>query len=884
MTVPDHVVGNRNRWSRLVLAFGPLPAGRWYEFHACMVCAATEAAAGAKDFAALGLEFLARDQSGIEFAQVPGLARTPIDVHGTWLAGPTWEGAADRRAVVIRRCFYLPAPASQVSVVIRSWRNTHAFRIGDPVIRPAGPDDTVSGTGRIGRVGGRLTNDGRIALGPQPLWYRHGLVPGRGLTFKGQVITEGQTEGALAQVVFRDALGNPLPTPYPETLATLTIPAFIDIPVHREAYRFTLKVAPPPRAATLEIGFAAWEANAALALTCAPDVLLDDDLRLADLVDDADPRAETFLAQLLGRIGGTPAREGDASAGSIRPYLDPARLARSPAPLRSFTLLRDGPDASGWSGGTLRLVRRPGWTLPEAVDWAADPFQSPAWRLAFHSLAWAGAAAESPERHVRERAVAVAVSWSRANPWGRPADTLTLHPACMALRLESLLSLLGAAAGKAADTDARAVEILGGEVVRHAFALAEILAQHTVAGSLLEVKVATALLAAGLALPSLPMARHWTSLATIALRSGFDALIDAGGGIAEPSYHRSLEILTLALILLPILGARQELASLAGALDLRLAKAWAGLVALFEPDGTLPPFGDAPSHHDHSGWIERVAASHPRPWMARSDTDRAGRRGGPLAVEPARPGTIVYRRWADGSDWASFTADVSEQVHPQDHRDCTSFTFATGGLRWITEGGGSHTEAPGQHPAAARAHNIVIPDGREPTAGTGVPRTPFTVGAAAVHLIDTSVHGPDYRHVRAFAILDDLSGLAVFDRFATGDKPLALEGFLHLDPAAAVALDASGRAFALWNDRRLHIVPQVIAGQAGRVAVGRPWAGPQAPVPAPDHVPPPIPVLSYALSGSRSVIGGLLIASSSESLRQLARVVEDEAFRSALTD
>ncbi|TXN42181.1 hypothetical protein FV228_32040, partial [Methylobacterium sp. WL18] len=202
----------------------------------------------------------------------------------------------------------------------------------------------------------------------------------------------------------------------------------------------------------------------------------------------------------------------------------------------------------------------------------------------------------------------------------------------------------------------------------------------------------------------------------------------------------------------------------------------------------------------------------------------AERRGGPLSVAPARAGTIVYRRPEDGPDWAAFTADFSAQIHPQDHRDCTSFTFATGGLRWITEVGGSHTESPGQPVAAARAHNVVVPDNREPTAGAGVARAPVPVGGACVHVIDTTVHGPDYRHVRAFAILDDLSGLAVIDRFAAGGV-LSLDGFLHLDPAAAVALDASGRVFGLRGDRRLHIVPHMIAGRLGRLTAGRSWSG-----------------------------------------------------------
>ncbi|TXN72204.1 hypothetical protein FV228_09965, partial [Methylobacterium sp. WL18] len=146
-------MGNRNRWSRLVLTFGPLPADHWYEFSAYVLCAAAEAAADAKDFAALGLEFLAQDGSGIEFAQVPGLARTAIDMQGDWLAGPSRGRDADMRTVVIRRCFLLPAPAAQAVVVIRSWRNSHAFRVGDPMLRPVAPDGQASGAQAVGPAG-----------------------------------------------------------------------------------------------------------------------------------------------------------------------------------------------------------------------------------------------------------------------------------------------------------------------------------------------------------------------------------------------------------------------------------------------------------------------------------------------------------------------------------------------------------------------------------------------------------------------------------------------------------------------------------------------------------------------------------------------------------
>ncbi|MCJ2048321.1 heparinase [Methylobacterium sp. J-070] len=860
----DHVVGNRNRWSRVVLAFAGLAADQWYEFGACMLCESVEAAAAAKDFAAIGLAFLAEDRSEIDFAHVPGLARTSMDAHGDWLAGP---GAGDgARVLPVRRRFYLPDPAAEVAVVIRSWRNTRPFRIIDPEIRPAGPGAAPPADAVLPPAG-RLTRDGRIRLGVRPVWFRHGLVPGRGLVVKGQVLARGPSQGALARIVFRDARGGPLPPPYPDTLATLANPAFLDIPVHRQAYRFTLKISPPPQAATLEIGFAVWEAGADLALAGPPDVFLDDDLRLADLADDADPGAGAFLARLLGRLGGSGA-EGAAPPASIRPYLDPARLAERPSPLRGFARLRDGRAACVLAEGAVRIAPQPAWTLPEVPDWAADPFRSRAWRLAFQSLAWAGAAAEDPDRGVRAGAVAAAVSWSRANPWGRPADGLSLHPACMALRLEAMLGLLGAATQDPAA--GLAVETLGGEVVRHAAALAEILAQHTVAGSLLDVQVAAALLSAGLALPDFPMARHWTDLAATALRGGFAALIGPDGTVAEPSYHRSLELLTLAIALAPALSGRPDLAALAELLDQRLPRVWAGLAALIEPDGALPPFDDAPDHPDRTGWLRRLAASRAWPEAPSAVPGPAG--GGPSPSDAGRPGTLAVRRPDDGAGWSAFTADFSEQVHPQDHRDCTAFTFATGGLRWITEGAGRHA-------VTARAHNVVIPDGREPGAGGAFARAPVRLGAATLHRIETGVHGPDYGHLRAFVLLEDLSGLAVLDRFLAGDRPVSVEGFLHFDPSAAVALDASRRVFCLRGQRQLHVVPHTVSGRLADLAVSRAWAGPGS-----NHGASGGAVVRYGLSGVRSVAGGVLIAASADSLSRLARAVEDDAFRQAFAD
>ncbi len=81
-------------------------------------------------------------------------------------------------------------------------------------------------------------------------------------------------------------------------------------------------------------------------------------------------------------------------------------------------------------GLSLRLAGCPDWTLPDLPDFREDPFRAvPSravpWRLAYQSLTWLPALAEAAPA----RALALALAWSRANPWGQPADPLSLHPA-----------------------------------------------------------------------------------------------------------------------------------------------------------------------------------------------------------------------------------------------------------------------------------------------------------------------------------------------------------------------------------------------------------------------------------------------------------------------
>ncbi|MDT9150830.1 hypothetical protein RSW37_24140, partial [Escherichia coli] len=78
-------------------------------------------------------------------------------------------------------------------------------------------------------------------------------------------------------------------------------------------------------------------------------------------------------------------------------------------------------------------------------------------------------------------------------------------------------------------------------------------------------------------------------------------------------------------------------------------------------------------------------------------------------------------------------------------------------------------------------------------------------------------------HARLFVVLDDLSGLAVIDRFARPGRALSFEGRLHLLPDTLVALASPRRALAQQDGRRLDVFAVPLKGQpAGmEAAIGR---------------------------------------------------------------
>ena len=850
----EHVVAAKNRWSRVILGFAGLEAGRWYALEAILAWDPAEAATHALDFALIGFDVLTADGSSLDVEQVPGLARTHLDPHGAWIAGPAFQppGSAGGCTAPLRLAFRMPSPACGLTVGVRSWRNTAPFAIRGLVLRPGEADPPAP-----------LDRPRRLGPAPDPL--RHALVPGIGLVLRGQLFAERPNEhAARVGIAYRDRAGAPIPPPYPGTVSVPALGALVNLPAHAQGRRFTLDLRPPPEAAALDLAFGTWEEAGEVLprveLVAAVEVALEDALRLESLCGDDLLAAPDFLARLRDALGLDEGAETEwlgPGTGEMAPTFAPI-LAR----IRALQLGAERGALSAPDGGhCLRLAGAPDWPRPAAPAWREDPCRAGPWRLAYQSLSWLPALPDA-------EACARAAAWSGANPWGQPADPLSLHPAALPARTEILVGLALRAAE--ADLEAHIAAILLGEGVRHGFALAEIVGQNTFGRSLHGLQAAAALLVLARALPRLPLAAYWGSLARESLRQGFAALLGPEGRFAEASLHRRFELLGLGRVLAETLGAEAPGPDIAA----RVEAALPGLAGLLDPGGRLPPLGDSPHGIDQAGWIGRLLALRPRALVAE--------RGGEPLEAPAPPDMRAVRHDAPGRGWAQFACTFAEQA-PAGHLDCTSFVFATGGLRWIVEGGGSEqseTGAARHYLLSARAHNVAIPDGREPMAGRGRQQGDLALDGATAQAIATNVHGPDYRHVRIFVLLDDLDGLAVIDRFETAERPVTFEGLLHLAPEAVVALAGPRRGLAQIGDRRLGLIPWTVAGQAAGLEIvngrnDRPGAlqGFVARAPGPLQ---PAGVLRYAFAGRGTVCGGLLVSADADAEERLAALLRTE--------
>lgn len=855
----DHIVGTKNRWSRVIVGYSGLRPDCWCEFSFGIDWDHEEGAVSVPDFALVGVDLRAPDGSSLDFGHVPGLDRTMLDPHGTWIAGPGYhpgEALAPRTALV-RVAFAVPAPAADIALTVRSWRNTHAFTVSRPRLRQARRDAIPSLAGPGFRR--------RQMLGTEPAWFDYVLVPGRNLIMRGQVFTAAPGEhAALARIVYRDLRGTQIAPPYPGTISLPTVAALINLPAQQQSRRFTLDLTPPPGAARVSVGFAAWDdASAEVELLDAPEVSLDGCLRLESLSGD-DPLAATdFLSRLADAL--------DLSPAAVAAWCPPARVPASVPPvLARARALRYGEAGRRSADAPLRLGTFPDWSLPEAPDWTEDPFRSVPWRIAYQSLSWLWPLTEAPGGV--EAAIGLALSWSRVNPWGEPADGLALHPEALAMRAEVLVRLLGCCPG----AGSMAAMTLTGEIVRHGFALAEIVGQNALARSDLQLEAAAALLGIARALPGLPLTGHWLSQALQGIADCIVHLIGHDGVIADPSPHHRLEVITLAAALAS--GLKGE--ALAATVSKRVEAALPGLVGLLDPGGRLPPFGETPHGEDHAGWIGRLRA------FSGMDRDLVAERRALSAEIPpeteAANGMIALRQDAPGRSW-SFLA-CTYVARGQGHRDATSFVYATERVRWIVEAGGAslvETGAIRHYLTSAEAHNIAIPDGREPGAGEAWLAGTTLLDGATAYEIGTSVHGPAYIHARILVVLHDLSGLAVIDRFAVENGPVSFEGLLHLAPDVIAAIASPRRAMAQFGRSRLAFTPLAQAGRVAGLSIvngrnDRPGAM-QGFVSQSPGTLAPASVLRYAISGTGRVCGGMLIAADTTAEGRLATLLAGRA-------
>ena len=889
----EYVVSNNNRWSRVTLNFEGVESDSWCELTCELEPHDQEANGNVHDFALIGLDFQTEDGSSIDFVYVPGLTRTQIDLHGWFVNGPDFRGH-NGRACNISFGFFMPSPAKRIAVSIRSWRNTHPFTVrelkllqGEVPISADKENYEVLGDADNGTPP-RMLNARRSwrTLGSEATWLRLGIPPGRNLLVRGQIINEiPSSEGALARVVYRNARGEELSPPYPEMAVGTSIGAFIDIPVHRQARRFTLDLAPPAEATSVEIGFRTWRDPARMELVTPLEISLDDDFSLEAISGDGLPDAPTFLKLLSERIAPASASPEAMSADAmLARFIDPKALASPLTFHDKLQAVQHGMRAHLTERG-LALGNFPPWPLPDNPQWTEDPYHSLAWRLEFQSLTWLYRLAAENNPKSLAQAVDLAISWSRANPWGHPSDPTSAHPRALSARAETLLLLVSLSAQSPDSISLQKYLTLSGETIRHAFALAQILGQNVFSHSTIHIQAACTLLSLARALPLVPFAPYWVSLAWVHLRDGFDRLIDENGTSIEQSPHVQLELISLGLILTRQLKDETELHGFCNDLTNRLRKALRMLVAATAPSGLLPPFGDAPYGFHHASWLRRLLSDFGTGLL--SDPDLATELSYPTGKKifsSEQAGLIAVRHYERNARWSYFCASLRGRLHEHGHYDCTSFVYSAGGAPWIVDPRGSSFHEAGaarRYLIDSRAHNVALPDGREQLAGLSWIECHDELGGASVFKIGSNVYGSNYEHHRIFITLEHLDAIAVFDRFTTQSRSISFEGLLHFDSNVIVAIANTQMGVAYRRNEKLKVIPCAIEGSFSGMSVenGRNDLPGQIQgfIAHPSGRLQPSNVIRYRFAGQKTVCGGVLLAVSDQAAHSLSSLLETEA-------
>ncbi|WP_262027298.1 heparinase II/III-family protein [Microvirga sp. Mcv34] len=879
-----HVVANHNRWSRIVFDVRDVSGDAWCEIGFQIAWHPEEEARSVHDFAAVGIDFLAEDGFHIDFAYVPGLSRTQIDPHSHYVAGPAYYDRSSDHSHSARVLFnvFVPAPTRHLTLTIRSWRNAHPFtisglRVQQSVQMP--PPDPSEPTGS--RPDGKPVPAPRRAwwdLITTPRWLTYGVAPGHPLIVRGQLINNGKAgDGALARIIFRDAKGKQLPPPYADVSSSPVYGPFLDIPVHRQARRFTLELTPPAGATTVELGFQVSEDASRISLVTPLEASIGDELLLENILGDDIAGPLGFVERVCERLQVQLRPEAQRMrACPVDQWIDPKDLG----PLFTFhdrlKAVQLG-EAPAIGDGRLTLCGLEPWPLPEVFSWAEDPYRSPAWRLEFQSLSWLLDLAARPELGGPARALDIALSWAQSNPWDEPRDTLSTYPLSMATRTEVLLHLLALLASSKNGKDIKRRQTLFAEIIRYGFALSEIISQNIFSPSLIQLRTACALLAISRAIPRFPLALYWKSIALAQLRAGFEQLIGPDGSSVEQSLHDRLEIISTGLLLTQCVEGEADALDFRELLTERLKAGLKVIVGMTDPGGMLPPLGDAPHGYHHASWLRRLISGYGRSLLEDAElAEELSYPTGPRMFASEGDGIVVFRDYERKPHWSYLCASFGEQRRENGHFDCSSFVYTARGTRWITDPGGSSLHDTGSirhYLTSSRAHSIASPDGLDQSSGHGWIEARTSLDHANIVRIGTNVYGPRYDHARMFVCLDNLDAIAVFDCFRGSGAPLSFDGTLHFEENVAVALTSSNLAIGFHNKNRLRMIPHVMTGEYNGMAVTNGSndrrGSLQGFVSHAQGGLRPANVLTYKFSGSGDVCGGMIVTISDQGFRRI---------------
>ncbi|QFU17642.1 heparinase II/III domain-containing protein [Microvirga thermotolerans] len=890
-----HLIATKNRWSRVVLIFPNLTPDVWCQFSFEIACETDDAARQEPDYATVGIDFQAGDGSSIDFASVPGLVRGQIDPFQFPVGGPgLCDGhSSQSHTRKVRIAFLVPAPATQAQVTIRSWRNTKPFVVGNLSLvqfvqgntepNPAGDELAASVAERNASPDARRNWP---ILSTSPRWFQFGLVPRHNLFVRGQLVAEStSSEGTLVRVVYRDEQGHEIPPPYADLPSAPGIGAFISIPTRSRARRFTLELTAPENAGTVELGFCTTGDTSRIELVLPLEVSLGYDLLLENIEEDAAKGPGDFLSATIRRLAGATADTQAVHVSRLVNHWVAASTLASPSRILGRLRSLHQREQDRVSSGRLHIEGFPDWELPLLPTWDEDPFHSPAWRMRYHSLIWLLDFESSDRTEALKRSIELALSWSRANSWSEPSDELRFHPSLVAQRLEVLIDLLSRQVETDWKLSSEQLHGLLGEAIRHGIALAEIIGQNAIPPSVSYLHAAVSLLAAAQALSRIPLATYWEGLALHKLREGFDELMGPNGDFHIQSLHERLELVSLGTILRTTLNASPGVTSLNEHLAPRLKEAMRRLIALTDPGGVLPPFGETPFTLRHASWIRKLLSSYGRDLMRDKDirAELSYPQGTRIFAAPDSD-LIAARFYEQGRTWGYFCATLSKQCPFAGHSDTTSFVFASGSRRWIVDSSGStlgHVGDARRYLTSPRAHNVAIPNGRIPSAGTAWLKSHFSIAGVHIYEVCSNVHGPSLVHRRIFALSETLGSLAVIDHFSSEEEPVSFEAFLHFDPETVVSIASEQLAVGFQSKQKLRIQPLAISGQPDGLEVVRGRRSPpslQGFISRNSGQLLAASVLRYGFFGQRNVCGGVLMALDEVSYRSILEAVRSPDF------